>query len=51
MNKKTISEVMRVMGRRGGMASVKARQKSGKMAEWSQNALRARRKKKSHKKI
>ena len=45
MNKKTISEVMREMGRRGGIASVEARKKKGKMGEWAQNALKARQKK------
>jgi hypothetical protein len=49
MDKKTIGKVMREMGRRGGIASVKARQKSGKMKEWSQNAIKARRQKKNKK--
>lgn len=47
MDKKTINKVMREMGRRGGIASVKARRKSGKMSEWSQNAIKARRQKKN----
>jgi hypothetical protein len=46
MNKKIINEVMREIGRRGGLASVEARRKSGKMGEWAANALRARRKNK-----
>lgn len=50
MNKKTISEVMKEMGKRGGAASVEARRKSGKMSEWSANALKARRRKKLTKK-
>lgn len=49
MDKKTIGKVMREMGRRGGLASVRARQKSGKMKEWSQNALKSRRQKKNTK--
>jgi hypothetical protein len=49
MDKKTISKVMREMGRRGGLASVNARKKSGKMKEWSQNAIKARRRKKNKK--
>ena len=49
MDKKTISKVMREMGRRGGRASAQAREESGKMKEWSQNALKARRKKKNKK--
>jgi hypothetical protein len=47
MDKKTISKVMKEMGRRGGRASVQARENNGKMKEWSQNALKARRKKKN----
>ena len=50
MDKKTISKVMRQMGQRGGIASVEARRKNGKMSEWSANALKARRQKKSAKK-
>jgi hypothetical protein len=49
MDKKTISKVMREMGRRGGRASVQARQKNGKRKEWSQNALKARRRNKNKK--
>ncbi len=50
MNRKTISEVMREMGKRGGMASAEARRKSGKMNEWAANVLKARRKNKKIKK-
>jgi Arc/MetJ-type ribon-helix-helix transcriptional regulator len=50
MDKKTISEVMKEMGRRGGLASVETRLKSGKMSEWSANALKARKKVKGNKK-
>lgn len=50
MNKKTISKVMSEMGRRGGLASVEARRKSGKMSEWATNALQSRRRKKAIKK-
>ena len=38
------------MGRRGGLASVEARRKSGKMSEWATNALQSRRRKKAIKK-
>jgi hypothetical protein len=50
MNKKVISKVMSEMGKRGGLASVEARRKSGKMSEWAANALKARRKNKKQKK-
>jgi hypothetical protein len=46
MNKKTISKVMREMGKRGGMASVEARRKKGKMGEWAATVLKARHKNK-----